>query len=103
MAGFGDENRIGAVATLSNFPHDRDFAQERNVERMRKPRASAMSEDFMAMAAFPALIVAHVLYYAEHRHTDLLEHGDPALDIEQGDFLRRGHNHAAIQHDALRY
>ena len=61
-----------------------------------------MRENFVAAPALAAQMVAHVLDHAEHRYFDLVEHRDPAPDVEQRDLLRRRHDHAAVERHALR-
>src|SRR5690349_1086369 len=96
MARLGNYNRTGSIASLANLLHHRYFALQCNVQLARKARTAAVSENFMAMAAFAAQVITHIFDHAEHRHLDLLKHRNSPLDIEQRDFLRRGDNHAAI-------
>ena len=61
-----------------------------------------MAENFFFLVADWTLVKTHVLDHPEKRHVDPFEHADSALDVKQGDILRRRHHNAPVQGHFLR-
>ena len=64
-------------------------------------RAAAVAEDFVTMMAFAARVMAHVFDYAQHRNAYFVEHRNAALDVKQGQLLRRSDDDTAGESHAL--
>src|SRR6202023_180264 len=81
--GLGDHDRHAAVAAEDDLGIERDRPQEGGAEELGGPLAAALLEDVGDLAAVRADERRHVLDDADHRHVDLLEHGQPLAGVDQ--------------------
>src|SRR6202035_4885125 len=91
--GLGDDDGNAAVAAADDFGVERDGAQEGGPQELGGPAAAALLEDVGHLAAVGADEGGHVLDDADHRHVDLLEHGEALPGVDEGDVLRCRHDH----------
>src|SRR5712692_8087911 len=81
-------DRAAVVRGLADRDVERHFAEKIGAKPLGFAARAAMAEDLAALAAMRAEEIAHVLDDAEHRHIDLLEHGEPLARVDEGDVLR---------------
>ena len=59
------------------------------------------TKDPILVAALPALIVGHILDYAQNTHPQILEHLDSLDHIDEGQPLRSGHDDCPVEVELL--
>ena len=101
--GLGDHDRPAGIRGRPDRHVERNLTQEIHAQPERGLARAAVVEEFGAVAAFGADIVAHVLHDAEDRHVHLLEHVDAARHVEQRDVLRGRDDHRAGERHPLRH
>src|SRR5436190_3586770 len=100
-AGLGRYHRFTRIRSFPQPRIERYFPKKRNAEPMGFLARSAMAEDRMALAAFVADEIAHVLDNTEHRHAYPAEHVEAFARIDQRQILRRRHDDGARQGSLL--
>jgi hypothetical protein len=79
----------------ANLTYQGNLTQERHLKLLGHPCSTTVAEDFSAVAATSANVVAHILDNPEHRNMNILEHFYSTSNVKQRDILRGRHNHSA--------
>src|SRR5688572_28338590 len=96
-----DDDRHAAVPTLAHRGVERDLAEERDAPALRLGARAAVGEDLVPRVAARADEVRHVLDQAEHRHVELVEHGDRLDRVVERHLLRRADDDRARERHLL--